>query len=459
MIEIYAIGGYNEVGKNCTAIKVDNEVVIIDLGIHLESYIKLTEDDNIIKINPEKLMAVGAIPNVSVLNKIKNDVKAIVISHAHLDHLGAVPYLANRFDAPIIGTPFTIEVIKSILDEDKIVLDNDIKILNSNSTLNISKNLKIEFIHITHSTPQTALVAIHTKYGIILYANDFKLDLYPVLGKKPNFKRLKEIGKEGVLALIVESTYANDAKKMPSESVAKQMLRDVLLSTDNKKNIIIVTTFSSHIARLKSIIEYGMKLNRKIIFMGRSLAKYVSAAEKAGIVNFSKDVEILKYGRQIERKLKKIGHEREKYILVVTGHQGEHKSVLSRISRGQFKFKFNYEDNVIFSCRTIPTPTNIANRETLENELKKFGVRIFKDIHQSGHAAREDLRDFINIIRPENIIPAHGDKEMKNSLAELAIEMGYKRNKNIFLVNNGNKISLEKHKKYINKRIFSSIGG
>ncbi|MBI2134944.1 RNase J family beta-CASP ribonuclease [Candidatus Woesearchaeota archaeon] len=439
MIEIYAVGGYNEVGKNCTAIKVDDEVVVIDLGIHLENYIKLTEDEDILNISTDKLMKVGAIPDISSLNKVMGKVKAVIISHAHLDHLGAVPYLADRFDAPIIGTPFTIEVIRSILNEDKITLRNKIITLNSNSSYNISDKIKVEFIHITHSTPQTALVAIHTKYGTILYANDFKLDMHPVLGKKPNFKRMEELGKENVTALVVESTYANDARKMPSESIAKEMLREAMLETENKNNIIIVTTFSSHIARLKSVIEFGKKLNRKVVFMGRSLAKYAKAAENIGIVNFSKDVEMVKYGKQIKKKLKKIEKEREKYVLAVTGHQGEHKSVLYRLMRGEFDFRFSPEDSVIFSCKVIPTPTNIANREALESELKQRGVRVFKDVHQSGHAAREDLREFIALLKPKNVIPAHGNNEMKESLADLAAEMGY-QDKNIFLVKDGHKV-------------------
>ena len=151
---------------------------------------------------------------------------------------------------------------------------------------------------------------------------------------------------------------------------------------------------------------------------------------------------MIKYSGQIERRLKKIDKDRKKYLLVTTGHQGEPKSVLYKIAKGVFKFDLHAEDNVIFSCRTIPTPTNIANREVLENELKLFGVRIFKDIHQSGHAAREDLRDFINLIKPRNIIPAHGTKEMKDSLAELAVEMGYKIDQNVFLIRDGQKIDL-----------------
>jgi ribonuclease J len=440
MIEIYTVGGYSGIGKNCTAIKVDEEVVIADMGIDLENYIKLREDNDI-KIDPQQMIDVGAIPDVSVLDKIKGKVKGIVIGHGHLDHVGAAPYLANKFDCEIIGTPFTIEILKSMLKEDKIKLDNKLRVLNSNSYYNLTENIKIELIHITHSIPQSTLIAIHTKYGVVLYANDFKIDLYPTFGKGPNLKRVKEISKENVIALICESTYANDARKMPSESVAKDMLRDVLFGMENKNNLIVVTTFASQIARLNSIIEFGKKLNRKVVFMGRSLAKYTQAAENVRLVNFSKDVEIVKYGRQIERKLKKIDKEREKYLLVVTGHQGEPKSVLHRIATRKFNFKFNHEDSVIFSCKTIPTPTNIANREALEKDLKQDGVRIFKDIHQSGHAAREDLRDFINMVKPRKIIPAHGNKEMKRGLAELAVEMGYKK-EDVFLLKDGEKVTI-----------------
>lgn len=442
MIEIYAVGGYNEVGKNCTALNVDGEVVIIDLGINLENYIQLTQDEDIVKISAEKLMNAGAVPNISVLDKIKNNVKAIVTGHAHLDHIGAIPYISDKFNAPIICSPYTAKVIESILKEDGIKLKNEIKSVNLNSFYKINDNLNVELIGITHSVPHATLIAIHTKYGVILYANDFKLDLHPTLGNKPNFKRLEEIGNENVIALIVESTYASDAKKMPSEQVAKEMLSDVLLGTDNKDHLIIVTTFSSHIARLKSIIEFGKKLNRKIVFLGRSLSKYVTAAEHIGLVNFSKDVEIVKYSRQIEKKLKKIDKDRKKYLLVVTGHQGESKSVLYKIAKGEFKFKLYPEDSVIFSCRTIPTPTNIENREILENELKHTGVRMFKDIHQSGHAAREDLRDLIKWLKPRNIIPSHGNKEMKDALSELGAEMGYKEGESLFLLKDGQKIAL-----------------
>ena len=442
MIEICAVGGYNDVGKNCTAVKIDDEVIIFDLGLHLESYIKFTQDEDIVNVSGKQLMKVGAVPNIETIKDWKEKIKAIIVGHAHLDHVGAVPYLADYLKAPIICTPYTTSVIEEILKEEKINIKNKIKTLSSNSSYKVSDKITIEFIHVTHSIPQTVIIAVHTKYGIILYANDFKFDLYPTLGKKPNFKRLEEIGKENVIALIVESTYASDARKMPSESVAKEMLKDVLLGVRSNDKAILVTTFSSHLARLKSIIEFGKKLNRKILFLGRSLSKYVKAGENIGIINFTRDVELIKYSRQIKRKLKKINNEKEKYLLVVTGHQGEPKSVLAKIANKEFDFGLSEGDHVVFSCRVIPTPTNMENREKLEKNLKSFHVRIFKDIHQSGHAAREDLRDLINLIKPRKIIPSHGNRDMKKALMDLAGEMGYKTNKSIFIIKDGERLEL-----------------
>jgi len=442
MIEICTVGGYNEVGRNSTAIKIDDEVYVLDLGIHLENYVKYTQDEDLVVVEPKELMKAGAVPDVSAIDDWKQKIKMIMPTHAHLDHLGAIPYLANNFKVPVMCTPFTSEVLKGILTEDKIKLNNKIKSMSANSSFQASSNVKVEFVHVTHSTPHTVMIALHTKEGIVLYANDFKFDLFPTLGKKPNFKRLEELGKQKVLALICDSTYAADARKMPSESIAKEMLKEVMLGIDSKNKHVVVTTFSSHIARLNSIVEFGQKMNRKIVFMGRSMAKYVRAAEATGIAKFSNKVEILKYSGQIKRKLKKIAKERGKYLMVATGHQGEPKSVLAKMMNGELKFKFFPEDHVIFSCKTIPTPTNIENRQKLEANLRNFNVRIFKDIHQSGHAAREDLRDLINLVKPQHIIPAHGELRMTSALADLAVEMGYKKGNNVHVMGNGERLKL-----------------
>ncbi len=444
MIQICAVGGYDEIGKNMTAVKVGDEVVVIDMGLHLDAYIKYTEEENedIVDISANELAKVGAIPNDSVIKDWRAKVKAIIPTHAHLDHVGALTFLSNKYNAPILCTPFTSEVIKSISKDEKTKLKNEIKVLNVNSIYYISDNIKIEFINMTHSTPQTVMVAIHTPEGVILYANDFKFDNHPTLGKKPNYKKLEELGKEGVKVLICDCTRAKQPIKTPSELVAKEMLRDVMLGVDSRNKAVIVTTFASHLARLKSIIEFGKKMNRKIVFLGRSLAKYTQAGEKVDIVNFSKEVDIVKFGKHIKKKIKQIEKEgKEKYLLVVTGHQGEPKSTLSKIVNGEVPFKFSSEDHVIFSCTVIPSEINIKNRAELEKRLREHGVRIFRDIHASGHASREDLRDLLNLVNPKHIIPAHGEKDMKEALIDLAIEKGYKKGKTVHLINDGDKVS------------------
>ncbi|MBU0536132.1 MAG: RNase J family beta-CASP ribonuclease [Nanoarchaeota archaeon] len=436
-IEICTVGGYDEVGKNCTAIKVDDEVIILDMGLHLDKYIAYTEDEDVYDFSPKKLMEIGAVPNLDFISSWIGSTKAILSTHAHLDHIGAIPFLSNRFNAPIVTTPYAKAVLEAILADEKIDLKNEIKAVNPNSVYNVSKNITAEFINMTHSTPQTAMIAIHTKYGTIVYANDFKFDNQPVLGKKPNFKRLREIGKKGVLCLILDSIYAGSAKKTPSESVAKEMLKDVMLGTNSRGKAVVVTTFSSHLARLKSIIEFGRKMNRKIIFLGRSLNKYVKAGEKVKIVDFSKKAEIIGFRDKINKKLNSIADKKDKYIIVCTGHQGEPKAVLSRIINNEFKFKLGSGDQVIFSCTVIPNEINQANRELMESKLRERGVRIFRDIHVSGHCAREDQRDLIEMLRPKNIIPAHVDTEKAVAMAELAKELGYSLGKSVFIMENG----------------------
>ncbi len=443
MIEICAVGGYSEIGKNMTAVRIDDEVVILDMGIHLEPYIQYTNDEDLVDISASELRKVGAIPDDKVIKDWRPYVKAIIPTHAHLDHVGAIMFMGNKYNAPILCTPFTAEVINTISKDEKIVLENDIKIMNVNSFYQISDNIKIEFINMTHSVPQTVMVAIHTKYGIIIYANDFKFDNHPLIGRKPNYERLEQLGNEGVLGLICDSTRAHKAMKTPSEIVAKEMLRDVMIGTNAEGKAIIITTFSSHLARLKSIIEFGKKLNRKIVLLGRSLAKYVQAGENIGIIDFSKDVEIVKYGSKIKKKLNKISKkDKSKYLFVVTGHQGEPKATLSKMIKNEVSFHFDHEDHVIFSCTVIPSEINIKNREILENQLKSKHVRIFKDIHQSGHASREDLRDLINMTMPKHIIPAHGESMMKDALISLAEEKGYVKGKTAHLLQNGDHLKL-----------------
>jgi len=443
MIKLHTVGGYSEVGRNMTCLELDKDAFIFDCGLFLPPIVEL-EDSQKKAFDEKSMRAIDAIPDDLILDKlnIRNKVRAILISHAHLDHLGAVPYLGHRYNAEIAGTPYTIEVLKSILKDNEMKIRNVMRTVTPNSSFNLN-NYKIEFINVTHSTVQAALIAIHTPKGVIIYGNDFKFDNSPILGKKPNYERLRELEKEGVLALVVDSLYSGEERKTPSEKIARDLLEDVLMTTNNQDSCIIVTTFSSHIARLKSIVDFAKQLNRKILFIGRSLHKYVSAADRVKLVPFMGDIEMLTYTNQIKRRLKQISKERNKWMIVCTGHQGEPGSVLDRLVKDAFPFSFQQGDHVIFSSKVIPNPINVANRNQLEKKLKEKGVRIFTDVHVSGHCAREDLRDLITMLNPKHIIPAHGDISKLTPLAELATELGYVLGTNIHLMQNGQTLQLD----------------
>lgn len=444
-MKIFTIGGYSEVGKNMTAVEIGEDVIIFDMGLHLPPIVELEERENL--MHEKKLRSIGAIPQDTILDKIglRGKVRAILISHAHLDHVGAVQYIAERYNAEVVGTPFTLAVLNKLLEDGDTRLHNRVREISPNSSYTLrgkSSDYKVDFINITHSTLQASLIALHTREGVVLYANDFKFDNTPQLGLKPNYEKLREIAKEGVKVMIVESLYATEERKTPSEKVARSLLEDVMLTTDNKNSAMVITTFSSHIARLKSIVDFGKQLNRKILFVGRSLNKYVSAAKQTRLCPFEKSIFLIPYRRQVESELKKASKNKDRYLVVCTGHQGEPGSVLDRISRGELPFHLSPRDHVIFSSKTIPTEINIANKSQMEKRLKSTGVRIFNEVHVSGHAGREDLRDFITMLSPEHIIPAHGDLNKLSALCELSTEMGYKLGKNCHMTQDLNSIKL-----------------
>jgi len=444
-MEIFTVGGYNEVGKNMTVVKIGDDVIIFDIGLYLPAVVDLQESEQG-EYSEKKLRNIGALPDDTILDQLglRDKVRAILVGHAHLDHVGAIPYLGYRYNAPVIGTPFTTTVLKKIVEDDKGKLSNQIKTVQPNSSFIIKgkRDYKVDFINITHSTIQTSMIALHTPEGVVLYANDFKLDKTPILGLPPNYDTLKQIAKEGVKVLIVDSLYSGDERKTPSEKIARDLIEEVLVTTENEKNAIFVATFSSHIARLKSIVDFSKKLDRDVLFVGRSLKKYVSSSIDVGMCPFKNDIKIASYKKEVLGFLKRVEKQRDKYLVVCTGHQGEPGSVLERLSRKDLPFEFKKNDNIIFSSKTIPTPVNLANRGQVDKRLKNFGVRIFDNVHVSGHAGREDLRDLLTIINPQNIIPAHGTLQQMTPMVELAREVGYRVGKECHLMQDGQKIKL-----------------
>lgn len=447
-MEICTIGGYEEVGKNMTAVKVDDDVVIFDAGIYLPPLVELQEQETQVHYSEDMLRNIKAIPNDLVLDKLgwADKVRAIIIGHAHLDHVGGLPYLAHRYPkAEIIASNFTMAVFEGIIRDEKITVRNKRRIVNENTFYNIkgsSGNLKIEFINTTHSTLQSLFVAWHSKEGVFFYGLDFKFDNHPIIGSPPNYKRLRELGKSGVKCLVVDALYSDTDRRTASERIARNLLEDALGNIHDRNSALFITTFSSHIARLKSIVEFGQKTRRKIVFLGRSLNKYVDAAIKVNQCSFRKNITLVKYRRQINSFLKKVDEKRGDYLVVCTGHQGEKGSILDRVVQGETPFRFRTGDNLIFSSSVIPVSVNINSREKLDGKLRRQGVRLQTDIHVSGHGGREDLRDLLEMLKPEHLIPAHGSLKQEAPLIDLSREMGYKFQENSHLSSNGKVIKI-----------------
>lgn len=437
-IGIIAVGGYNEMGRNMTGIRIDNDIIVLDMGLQLDR-VQIHEDVEIDKMHSKELIEMGAIPDDTVMKEVVGSVKAIVCTHGHLDHIGAVSKLAHRYKAPIIATPYTAELVKHEISEEKLFkVNNEVIPLKIGGLYNLTPDIQIEFIRIQHSIVDSAFAAIHTPEGIILYASDFKLDRTPTIGEAPDFQRLRKLGKEGVRAMITESTNSGLSGKTPSEQIAKDLVRDVLLGTEETESGVIITTFSSHVARINAIIQAAEEMNRIPVLLGRSMERYLSIAQKMNFIKFPENLEIYGKRNAVDKALRRITQEgKKKYLPIVTGHQGEPDSILTRIANKETQFKVEAGDKVIFSANIIPSPMTMANRHALEIKLKMAGARLYENVHVSGHASREDHWELLRLINPETVIPSHGNIMMHASYVELAEDAGYHFGDDVHIMRNG----------------------
>jgi len=442
-IEILAVGGYNEFGRNMTAVRCGKEIVIFDMGIRLDS-LMMYPDIEMENTHSLDLIQMGVIPDDTAMNQLEGTVKAVILSHGHLDHIGAVPKLVHRYNAPIIGTPYTIELVKQQIEsEKKFGVSNKLIALKFGQRYNISNTLSMELVRTQHSIIDTATPVLYTPKGAIVYALDFKLDRNPVLGEPPDFAKFQKIGKEGVLCLITESTNVNRKGRCPSEQIAKNMVRDVMTSYEDDKNAIIVSTFASHIARVKTIAECANEIGRKPLLLGRSMERFCVTAEQMKMVRFPDTTSVFGNRRVVERTLRRlIKTGKEQYVPIVTGHQGEPGSILTRIAQNDTPYKIEKGDKVMISAQLIPNDMNRAQRYRMFTMLKRQGARLFDELHVSGHAFCEDHYEFVHLLNPQYIVSAHGGIDLTSEYLGLATEMGYTLNKDFFLMANGQRQKL-----------------
>jgi ribonuclease J len=444
-IEIATIGGYEEVGRQMTAVRAGDDVVIFDMGLNLS---KVLIHDNVEteRMHSLDLIDMGAIPDDRVMSELEGDVKAIVPTHGHLDHIGAISKLAHRYDAPIVASPFTIELVKGQIEgEEKFGVDNDLVKMEGGESMEIGNGLELEFVHVTHSIIDAINPVLHTPEGAIVYGLDKRIDHDPVLEDPIDMQRFREIGREGegVLCYIEDCTNAPKKGRTPSESVARHQLRDALTSMEDYDGGIVATTFSSHISRVSSLVEFAKEIGRQPILLGRSMEHYSGAAERMGYVDFPDDLGMFGHRKSVDRAFKRIMNEgKENFLPVVTGHQGEPRAMLTRMARGETPYELDNGDKVVFSARVIPEPTNEGQRYQAEKLLGMQGARIYDDIHVSGHLRSEGHYQMLQALNPQHVIPAHQEMSGYAPYVNLAESEGYQVGRDLHITRNGNRIQL-----------------
>ena len=397
-----AIGGIGEIGMNFYIYGTQGKWIIVDLGITFGN-----DDTPGIDI---------ILPNPEFIKKNKKDLLGIIITHAHEDHIGAVPYLWSQLECPVYSTPFASAILKRKINELKIK-KNFIKTISLDSTLKLGP-FTIDIISTTHSIPEPNAIAIKTKFGNILHTGDWKIDPNPLVGKSFNTKKLQNFGNNGVLAIVSDSTNAN----VNGHSRSEQTLRESLVKIVSElKNRVAITSFASNLARVETFGYVAEKTGRVAALCGRSLWTMYQAALDTGY---------LKKTRPFLDEKEIIGLPKDQTLLICTGSQGEPRAAMSRISKDEHQNIFLEEgDTVIFSSKVIPG--NETSIMKVQNSLRERNINIItetdKFVHVSGHPHREELKKMYSWIKPSIVIPVHGEYQHLKGNIEVAKECGIKK--------------------------------
>lgn len=433
-LKIIPLGGMNEIGKNITVFEYENEIIVVDCGL------AFPED--------EMLGVDLVIPDITYLERNKEKIKAIVITHGHEDHIGSIPYVLKKINVPIYGTKLTLGLIKAKLVEHNLDKKAKLKCVNAGETVKFGKFFKVEFIKVTHSIADSVALAITTPVGVVVHTGDFKVDYTPIDGQHMDFQRLAEIGREGVTLLMSDSTNVQrPGHTMSESSVGREF--DRIFSNCTKR--IIVATFASNIHRMQQIINSAVKFKRKVAVVGRSMLNVMSVAQELGYL-------LAPEGTIID--IDKINiYNPEQLVIITTGSQGEPMAALSRMSAGEHKkVQVTPDDLVIFSSSPIPGNEKSVGR--VIDELEKLGAEVIynqlADVHVSGHACQEELKLMLSLIKPKYFMPVHGEYRFLKQHGEIAVSLGTPK-ENIFIMENGRTLEIGKESARVGLQVPSGI--
>ena len=400
-LRIIPLGGLGEIGKNLTVYEYGKDIIVVDCGIGFP-------DGDMYGID-------AVIPDISYLEENADRIRGIFLTHGHEDHIGAIPYVLRKINPPIYATRLTAGLVKIKLEEHRLLKQAKIQTVEAGSTIKAGC-FSVEFIHINHSIADAVSFAIRTPIGVLIHTGDFKIDVTPVAGGMADLARLGQLGKEGVLALLPDST--NVEKPGHSESESKVGARfDELFKNCDKR--IIVTTFASNVDRIQQIINYAAKHKRKVGITGRSMENIMRVSTELGYMKVPEGVLVSM------DKIKTVP--RNKTVIITTGSQGEEMSALYRMAFSEHKqVDIDAGDRIIISASAIPGNELTVSR--VIDELFAKGAEVIynrsDNLHVSGHACREDLKMMIALTQPKYVIPLHGETRMLHQHAKLAKEMG-----------------------------------
>jgi len=418
-LRIIPLGGLGEIGKNMTAVEYRGKIVVLDCGVEFP--------------RDEMLGIDLVLPDIGWLLERRDDVLAFVITHGHEDHQGALPFVLKQLNKPVYGSRFTLALIKSKLDEHGLLKVVDLNEVSESSKLRLGP-FDLSFIAVSHSVPDALSIVLGTELGALVLTGDYKFDHTPIDGRITDVNAFAQLGQQGVLVLLGDSTNVETLGSTASESIVGQAFHQIFAEAEGR---VIVASFASHIHRVQQAIQIAFLHGRKFAVSGRSMQKNVNIARNLGYLDVPEGAMI---------KLTEIDDYRPEEILILaTGSQGEPLSALTRMAFDDHPQVGLHEgDTVVISAKAIPG--NEVSVMTTVNRLLKSGATVIygeaSGVHVSGHAAQEDLRMMLNLLRPQYFVPVHGEYRHQYLHAELALQSGI-RDEDIFILENGDVLELD----------------
>ena len=420
-LKIIPLGGLDEIGKNITVFEYDDEIILVDCGLEFP-------EDNMLGVDL-------VIPDVTYLVKNQEKIKGLVITHGHEDHIGSIPYVLKQVDMPIYATRLTVGLIQNKLEEHKLLRKTRLHTVEQGQTINFGK-MQVEFIRSSHSIPDSVMLAIHTPVGTVMHTGDFKIDFTPIDDQLMDFGRIAEIGNQGVLALLSDSTNSERKGYTMSESSVGEVFDRLFMNCTKR---IVVATFASNVHRVQQICNSAVKYKRKIAVCGRSMINMIEVARNLGYIqvpdNTFIDIDMIK------------NYTDDQLTILTTGSQGEAMSALTRMASGEHKkVVITPNDLIIISATAIPGNEKLVSK--VIDDLMQIGAEVvysaLESVHVSGHACQEEQKLIMSLVRPKYFLPVHGEFRQLKAHAETAKKMGIPA-ENIFMLENGRVLELNEN--------------